>query len=162
MAGIYSTFVICALKDAYDCEEESSKREREREIGDTQTRRERDRDCMEWRIVHQSIGAQVGYCAQSGLNYSGDSNYDPSVIASYFWASARDPGGLDRCGKLAFIPFSPLIEDTSDAQYPERLCGCMNCDFPTWAQFNMLFSRFFQRTTLTVSNDGWVTTLFTI
>lgn len=37
---------------------------------------------MEWRIVHQSVGAQMGKCAHRRLNYSGDSNYDLSVKAS--------------------------------------------------------------------------------
>lgn len=43
-----------------------------------------ERESTEWRIVHQSVGAQMGNCAHSRLDYSGDSKYDPGVKASYF------------------------------------------------------------------------------
>lgn len=72
-------------------------RERDRERGG-----EGERGCVDRRIVHQSIGAQMGYCAQSGLNYSGVSNYDPSVKASYFWASDGDQGGVGPLRKTCF------------------------------------------------------------
>lgn len=64
---------LCVFADAYASEE------REGEGG-----RETEREGTEWRIVHQSVGAQMGNCAHSRLDYSGDSKYDPGVKASYF------------------------------------------------------------------------------
>ena len=110
------------------------------------TRRERrERDRMERGTVHQSTGAQMGYCAHGRLKCSGDSKCEGVLFLTR---------GSDRCGKLASVCFPPQIEGRSVSQYADLLRSCLSCDCLIGEQFNVLFIRFSQRITPSLINDG--------
>lgn len=53
--------------------------EREREVGGELEEHEGG-GCARSRAAHQRTGAQMGNCAHGGLNCSGDSNCDPTLL----------------------------------------------------------------------------------